>query len=393
MITVLVTNPSSAHTVAAIQSLGRAGYRIVTIDTTHKYLRAFGAFSKYCSTHKKVPPYELEDEHIEAVIDFARKQKVNVILPISLRACTLYSKHFKRFRKVGIRVPVSRWEESMRVACSKKLTFKFAESISMQVPKTIYYNREESLEHVKKALSFPMVIKGPEGANVRYANSEEELTSSIRYFENGFPDQELLIQEYIKGGGYGYYALCKEGEVLCQFMHRRIKEYPITGGPSVLAQGFYDKGLESLGQKFVSSLNWTGVCMVEFKLDEKVGIYKLMEMNPKFWGSLILSIRSGVNFPVCAVKMAMGQNFEPILKYREDLFCHWPFPGQISLVAGFPSEFLGILKILIKEKNTTNLSFSDTIPSLLQIFFGTGSLLKRIWQRKLRYPYGKPILP
>ncbi|RLD37724.1 MAG: hypothetical protein DRI74_05895 [Bacteroidetes bacterium] len=393
MITVLVTDPSSSHTVAAMQSLGRAGYRIVTVSATHKFLRAFGTYSKYCSAHKKVPSFSSGEEHIDAVIDFATKQKVDVILPISSTSCTLYSKHCDRFRKVGIRVPITPWKEGMRIASSKKLTFEFAKSVNLPIPKTIYYNREDSFESVKKNLTFPVVIKGPEGANVRYANNDEELADNIRYFKETFPGGNLLIQEYIEGNGHGYYALCKEGKVLCQFMHKRVKEYPITGGPSVVAQSFYDRDLESLGRNFVSSLRWTGVCMVEFKHDKKDGVYKLMEMNPKFWGSLILSIKSGVNFPVYAVRMAMCEDFEPVLKYRQNLFCHWPFPGEISLIVGFPSEVLSILKILITEKNVINLSLSDPIPSFLQICFGSGSVLKKIWQRKLRYPHGKPLLP
>jgi len=235
-----------------------------------------------------------------------------------------------------------------------------------------------------------MVIKGPEGANVRYVNNDDELEYSIRYFRYNFSNHNLLIQEYIKGEGHGYYALCKKGEVLCQFMHKRIMEYPITGGPSVVAQAFYDKDLENLGRKFLSALQWNGVGMVEFKYDKRDGIYKLMEFNPKFWGSLILSIKSGVNFPLYAVRMALGEDFKPVLKYKKGLVCHWPFPGEISLIAGFPFKLFKIPRILMTNKNSVNLSFSDPIPSILQVLFGIGSVFKRSWQGKLRYPYGKP---
>ncbi len=37
--------------------------------------------------------------------------------------------------------------------------------------------------------------------------------------------------------------------------------------------------------------------MVEFKLDPRDNTPKLMEINPRFWGSLALAIESGVNFP------------------------------------------------------------------------------------------------
>lgn len=37
--------------------------------------------------------------------------------------------------------------------------------------------------------------------------------------------------------------------------------------------------------------------MVEWKVDLRDGRPKLMEINPRFWGSLELAVRSGVNFP------------------------------------------------------------------------------------------------
>ena len=47
----------------------------------------------------------------------------------------------------------------------------------------------------------------------------------------------------------------------------------------------------------MSSLNWVGVAMVECKKDIRDNSYKLIEINPRFWGGLELAIKCGVNFP------------------------------------------------------------------------------------------------
>lgn len=391
--TVLVTDPAYTHSVSAIQCLGKAGCRVVTVASGKKSLRTLGVYSRYCSAAKVVSDYKFEKKHIADLIDFCKEQKVDVVLPISFPACSLYSKFCGEFQKSGIAIPITAWEDGMNIGCSKYLTFKFAQSINFPIPKTHFYQTDDSIESIKKCLSYPMVIKGLEGANVRYANNDAELENCLEHLSKDPSGGDLIIQEYIEGSAHGYYALCNNGKVLCQFMHKRIKEYPITGGPSVIAQSFYDQRLESLGRRFVSSLRWTGVCMVEFKQDKRDGKYKLIEMNPKFWGSLILSIKCGINFPLYAVKMALGEDFEPVLNYRQNLICHWPFPGEISLVAGFPLELFKILRIILSNKNTISLSFSDPIPSMFEIFIGIGSVLKRAWQGRLRYPYGKPILP
>ena len=54
------------------------------------------------------------------------------------------------------------------------------------------------------------------------------------------------------------------------------------------------------------ALNWKGIAMVEWKVDPRDGRPKLMEVNPRFWGSLELAVRSGVDFPVLYAQAAAG---------------------------------------------------------------------------------------
>jgi protein-tyrosine-phosphatase len=59
-------------------------------------------------------------------------------------------------------------------------------------------------------------------------------------------------------------------------------------------------------EKLLAALTWHGVAMVEFKMDAN-GQYWLMEINPRFWGSLAVSIDAGVNFPLGLLQVARGQ--------------------------------------------------------------------------------------
>ncbi len=52
-----------------------------------------------------------------------------------------------------------------------------------------------------------------------------------------------------------------------------------------------------LQSRCCGALDWTGVAMVEFKLDARDGVAKLMEINGRFWGSLQLADRRGRRFP------------------------------------------------------------------------------------------------
>jgi hypothetical protein len=108
-----------------------------------------------------------------------------------------------------------------------------------------------------------------------------------------------LVQERIpkEGDSLGVSALFDENSrVKAAFVHRRLREYPITGGPSTLRESVSRPEILELGLSLLKALDWFGVAMVEFKMDPRDDTPKLMEVNPRFWGSLQLAISSGVHF-------------------------------------------------------------------------------------------------
>jgi predicted ATP-grasp superfamily ATP-dependent carboligase len=74
-----------------------------------------------------------------------------------------------------------------------------------------------------------------------------------------------------------------------------------------------DDRLARYAASVVAELGWTGVAMVEFKKDDD---YRLMEVNPRFWGSLPLATRAGVNFPRLLCRLAMGEEVGEAPRYE-----------------------------------------------------------------------------
>ena len=48
--------------------------------------------------------------------------------------------------------------------------------------------------------------------------------------------------------------------------------------------------------------------MIEFKHDKNKDRFVLIEVNPKFWGSSLLSIMSGIHFPLIYVRYLQGED-------------------------------------------------------------------------------------
>ena len=50
-------------------------------------------------------------------------------------------------------------------------------------------------------------------------------------------------------------------------MHKRLREYPVTGGASTLWESVYNGRMNNITLDMMGGMGWHGVAMVEFKLD------------------------------------------------------------------------------------------------------------------------------
>jgi predicted ATP-grasp superfamily ATP-dependent carboligase len=367
---VFITDAGYKHTLGAVRSLGKKGFYVIA-GASGKHAQSF--YSKYCNESIIYPDPRDETRFIDFLVGYLKKNEVDVLLPIGYLATVAISKHKDEFLNYT-EVPVADYQ-SMQVASDKYQTMRIARELGIPTPRE--YN---SIGDVNV---YPIVAKGIyESGQVRYINSAEEL-SQISFSDH-------ILQEYVPGEGFGFYALFNRGEVRAIFMHKRLREYPVTGGSSTAARSIYDPELKDLGLTLLKALNWHGAAMVEFKKDSRDGTYKLMEINPKFWGSLDLSIASGVDFPYLAVLMALEGDIQPVLEYDKDVRFRWPFPDDTLHVLANPWSAKHVIRDIFDKNAKSNIVLDDMKPNLLQLYQTGISVVGRVRRGNLRYPHGKP---
>ncbi len=148
---------------------------------------------------------------------------------------------------------------------------------------------------------------------VAVVKTETERQEQLRRWLPLTPVQQ---QQYVSGRGVGAEFLFNQGQKIWHFAHERVHEYPLSGGASSYRRSIAPPaGLLRDAEKLLTALKWHGVAMVEFKMDGK-GQYWLMEINPRLWGSLALSIDAGVDFPMGLLQIARGQQPSPQPDYK-----------------------------------------------------------------------------
>jgi predicted ATP-grasp superfamily ATP-dependent carboligase len=367
---VLVTDAEYKLTLGAIRSLGRRGVHVVAGAAVP---RAQGFRSRYTGDRFVYPSPERDpDGFIDSLLDAARGLRADALLPIGYASTRAVSRR-KDDVAAQVAVAVADWD-GVQIAGSKKATLELAAELGVPTPRLF-----ASPAAVDR---FPVVVKSNLGSGgVRYVNNEAELDSAIR--------KDSVIQEYVPGEGRGYFALFAEGEERAAFMHRRVREYPVTGGASTAAESVFDPELRALGHRLLEALEWHGVAMAEFKLDARDGRYKLMELNPKFWGSLDLAIAAGVDFPWLAVQVALGHSFPPVVEYRRGLRFQWVFSDLLHAAAR-PSDLPAVLRDLAVPRVAKDVWLRDLRPNLVEGRGIGARVVRGLRDRTLRHPDGVP---
>lgn len=205
--------------------------------------------------------------------------------------------------------------ESLEIAVDKQKTHELACRLGIPVPHTALIESRSAAPPVER---YPVVLKplqsvvvAPEGAITmapQIANNEIERTMILQNWRLHFPIQQ---QQYIAGRGVGIECLFNQGHGAWHFAHERVHEYPLTGGASTYRKSANaDTRLLNSALLLLTALRWHGVAMVEFKVAPD-GSFYLMEINPRLWGSLALSIDAGADFPFGLWRLANNESLPP----------------------------------------------------------------------------------
>ncbi|OPY37226.1 MAG: carbamoyl phosphate synthase-like protein [Methanoregula sp. PtaU1.Bin006] len=313
-----------------------------------------------------------------------KNERYDVVLSLGGEGMLALSKHRDLFLPY-VKIPLVDHDILIK-ASYKTETLKFALKNHIPCPETFFVNDADDIKKIIDELAFPVIIKPSRSAGAKgleYISKSEDL---IRSFEKANKIYgEMLIQELIPpgGGAFGFEGLFnKQSELRAGFVHQRLREFPITGGSSTFRISVDNPEIEELGARLLKKMGWYGLAMVEFKVDPRDNIPKLMEINPRFWGSLPLSISSGVDFPFLLCNLAIDGDIPPITEYKKGVkaraLFYEDFKYLLAVMKGLDTPWgyhsPGRLETLREfcrffEKDCIydNLSWEDPVPGILKI--------------------------
>lgn len=355
----LVTDGIMKKSLAAVRAISGGSEEV---GVASRYPISMAGVSKHADGYYRVD-FSTPEDYVRSLNDIVTDHDYDQILPIGGRTFEILSEY-----RSQIETPIEKLlppQGSMRITLNKKRVNEIAADIGVPVPETVTPENESQLEEAAAQTGFPAVLKTSHETEQRFVEVVDSL-AELRAAYGRYTDQrdsEPLVQEYLPGRARGHFGLYIDGESVAGYTHTRIRETPPSGGASSCAESSQNDDLKSSAEALLSELNWRGVAMVEYK-EASDGTPALVEINPKFWGSLDLAVSSGLNLPKMLLELTTDKTdfsyeFTPSRVY-------WPLSGDIAHLRD-PRSRREFFHDVLSGEAKSNIRIDDPSPHVVEL--------------------------
>ncbi len=231
---------------------------------------------------------------VEALHDACTARSIEMLLPTVDAELFPLAMARNRFEAMGVTLPISP-AECLRVCRDKQLLL---DRVRGEVPVPDY----EALTQVvaDRVDSFPRFVKPRLGAGSRGIAKimrREDLDKQPK-------DGSVMLQEYLPGEEYSVDVYVRrDGIVVGAVPRERMK---VDSGIAVASRTVNVPEVIQSAIRTAEIIGIRGVANVQFKRAAD-GVFKLLEVNPRFPGTLPLTVAAGIDMPKLMVDEAMGR--------------------------------------------------------------------------------------
>ena len=281
------------------RSLGELGIPVYVVDTGH----CLAQHSRYCKKYFKCPSFNTP-EFIDFLLSLAKKESLDGWFLIGsndhvVENLSMNSDRLQPFYKMLVPDRSQLYE-----IINKKNLLTVAKACGTSIPETCY----PELLKTARSFRFPLLVKGNLGLSFYKATHKkaiqvddyQQLVGVIGQLREIVPPDDIMIQELIPGTRdnqvVSFTCFAEHGDIKTFWMGKKLREHPIKYGTATCAVSVYEEDVLREAIPLVKALSYTGMCEIEFMLDERDGKYKLIEINPRTWLWVGLAKACGVDY-------------------------------------------------------------------------------------------------
>jgi D-aspartate ligase len=328
-------------------------------------------FSRHCSSYHIYAPTD-DAQRVRAIRENIRRTEAEILLPVGQDAIRWVIKHQKEFTDI-LALPLMPDLTIFDTVADKWRLVCFLEQHNLPHPPTLLAADAHGAPACTDLLHFPILLKprdGVNGSDIMRFETADALTAHLT--ELGWETSRYLIQRFLPGEDIGCNVLCEQGRILAYTIQHPFLPLPHLFGPGTGVQFLkHSKTLEVI-RNLMAALNWSGIANIDLRLAPD-GTISILEINPRYWGSLLASLAAGVNFPWLSCQASLGLSF-PEPDYAPIRFVgkhrHWsPFPSLGHTKHSHPA-----LADITLQESVWRYSLRDPLPDIYYLLHRTGAI-------------------
>jgi len=328
---ILIFGLSSQIGISILRSFGKKGIEVYGINNQ----KNANYYSKYLTKgyiHSGLDVFS-EFENNEKLIDFTeqiiQKHKIDYVITFFDNLILLLNKYRQRLEKTTkLLIPK---DELFRNVIDKNKTLEIAKKLNITTPETKVVSGFDDLSNCKD-LTFPVVVKPSSRYYINHDHSKMDFkrhyihsyTDLLNFFKKYKPYRykPVLVQEFCNGKEIGFPILFRDGKFVDCMQYRIVRMYPHNGGSSIYREATkINPKLKEYSIRLLSFLRWDGIAEIDYIKDNRDGKIKLLEVNGRFWASLPLSEKAGMDFPLMLYNSYESRKEIPASDYKIGTKC------------------------------------------------------------------------
>ncbi|KHE91352.1 MAG: hypothetical protein K8F52_05830 [Candidatus Scalindua rubra] len=373
------------QTLVVLRSLVNAGYD--TVIGYHDEIRdKFVLSSRYTKETWLHPALNEEEKFIEALTAFLKRRgDIKYIFPVDNAIISLLTRNFDQISSICGILMASPF--ATEICLDKAKTYDLAHEQNIPLPETSTVRSFTDINTQIGKIGFPFILK-PRTSGKSLYGKKCIISHTPDEFKNHFPKwpenhSDLLLQKKVLGFRYNCNFTAINGKIVGYFEAKtlRTEDYDYTGSAVNTVSVRPSNKRKHYCELLTHKLDYTGIGIIQFLVDEEDGTPYFLEFNPRMGGSHALPYYCGVDFPKQAIDVHqyLSGEIASLPQYSKDyrlgIRIHWLFGDitgmlkerrkkEISILQGIGWMFRIIISIFRASHHMT-WSWKDPLPTLV----------------------------
>jgi len=249
---------------------------------------------------------------VDELVTIIKRDSIDILLPVSIVCMQVVDEHKEKLRALTLITPFPD-SECVSLLDDKYNFYLFCKENNIAHPESAFVENSAAIDAENPAIPYPLLIKPTLGAGgfdtlifcKSKADMDKFLAKPAEQREKYFP---AVLQEFFEGEDIDFNGFSVDGKVIAS---------------SVMCTEFYEKDIslsftrfvenadvDALGRKILEVSKYSGPTNIDMRIRASDGKLMLIEVNPRYWARVMVSLMDGMNFVEAGIKTTLGEEVD-----------------------------------------------------------------------------------